>query len=444
MKAGSWKLPAGMALGLAGGFLLRPVIVTDRGEFRLFASQGGGAAAGSEELAGKSESRASGNRSAGSPLARLSSGDAVTDVRDLIASFEGIRSETQLNPMELIRRIYLLTQLRESEVLDVLASLSKAEDSIRGAEFAEMARICVLTRLAELNGPEAMRLIHSGDFASIWDGSEDTASLMVMNSWVAADPEGAKHWFEAGMKQLDQEELRDLMENDDFRQAYYDGMAKHDPEALAREVGDDSDPDKRDEVMVALVRNAKAPEELVELLDRCIGVYDARTEAIEKLSKADPTIAAAWVETQVVDNARDHDIEDVALVMLDRDTERGIEWYMAQEFADAEREEDRLSKIIYHLAKEDLDRAVEWLESQPDDATRDSAEISMAYQVKGRGWSERLRWLVRVGDVDRRNEALKTMFRSEWEREGGRLPDHVIEAAEEAGMGDAARSYKPE
>jgi hypothetical protein len=84
------------------------------------------------------------------------------------------------------------------------------------------------------------------------------------------------------------------------------------------------------------------------------------------------------------------------------------------------------------------------LESQPDDATRDSAEISMAYQVKGRGWSERLRWLVRVGDVDRRNEALKTMFRSEWEREGGRLPDHVIEAAEEAGMGDAARSYKPE
>ncbi len=105
MKAGSWKLPAGMALGLAGGFLLRPVIVTDRGECRLFASQGGGAAAGSEELAGKSESRASGNRSAGSPLARLSSGDAVTDVRDLIASFEGIRSETQLNPMELIRRI---------------------------------------------------------------------------------------------------------------------------------------------------------------------------------------------------------------------------------------------------------------------------------------------------------------------------------------------------
>ncbi len=446
MKAGSWKLPAGMALGLAGGFLLRPVIVTESGDLRLFAEQGTteASAEGSEALAGKSEVRSYGKRSAGSPLVRLSSGDAVTDVRDLIASFEGIRSETQLNPMELIRRMYLLTQLRESEVLDVLASLSKAEDSIGGPEFGTMAGMIALTRLAELNGPEAMRLIYSKELASMWNGSaEDAASVMVMNSWVAADPEGAKRWFEAGMKQLDQEEMKDLMDNDDFRQSYYDGMAKHDPEALAREVGNDSDPDKRDEVMVALVRNAKAPEELVELLDGCIGVYDARTEAIEKLSKVDLKAAAAWVEKQVVDNARDHDIEDVALVMLDRDTERGIEWYMAQEFADAEHEEDRLSKIVYHLAEDDLDRAVEWLELQPDDATRDSAEISMAWQVKGRGWSERMRWLVRVGDVDRRNEALKTMFRSEWHREEGRLPDHVIEAAEKAGIGDAARSYQP-
>ena len=394
MKAGSWKLPVGMLLGLVGGFLLRPVVVTESGDLRLFAEQGAteASAEGSEALSGKSEVRSSGKWSAGSHSARLSSGDAVEDVRDLIASFEGIRSETQLNPMELIRRLYLLTQLRESEVLDVLASLSKAEDSIGGPEFGTMAGMIALTRLAELNGPEAMRLIHSKELGSMWDGSaEDAASVMVMNSWVAADPEGAKRWFEAGMKHLDQEELRDLMEKDDFRQAYYDGMAKHDPEALAREIGEDSDSDKRDQMMIALVRSAKDPAELVGLLDRCTAESDARTEAIEKLNESDPRAAAAWVEKQSVDEARDEDIANVATAMMERDSEKGVEWYLAQELADEEREGERLSRIVGHLASTDLEQAAEWVESRPDDAARDSAEITMARQFRGKTWT--LRWV---------------------------------------------------
>lgn len=431
---------------MAAGFLLRPVIVTDRGDLRLFAEQRATEASveGSETMAGKSEVRAAGKRSAGSPLARLSSGDAVTDVRELIESFEGVRSETQLNPMELIRRIYLLTQLREGEVMDVLASLSKAEDSIGGHEFAAIAGMIALTRLAELNGPEAMRLIHSKKLTSMWDGSEDAASVLVMNSWVAADPEGAKRWFEAGMKQLDQEEMRGLMENDDFRRSYYDGMAKHDPEALAREIGDDSDSDKRDDVLVALVRNAKEPAELVELLDRCTGVSDARTEAVDRLSKEDPQAAAAWVEKQAADDARDEDIARVASVLMERDSGNGVEWYLAQELADGERAGYRLSSIVNHLAPRDLEKAAVWVESRPDDAARDSAEVAMAWQTKGQDLVEAMGWLTRVGDSSKRDEALKSMFRSEWDREEGRLPDHVIEAAEKAGIGDAARNYRPE
>lgn len=434
-----------MVLGLAGGFLLRPVVVTDRGELRLFAVQGAteASAESSEALAGKSGARQTGKRSAGSPLARLSSGDAVKDVQDLIASFEGLRSEAQLNPMEMIRRIYLLTQLREGEVLEVLADLSKADDRIGNAQFGMIARLIALTRLAELNGPEAMRLIHSGS-DSIWEGSEGEVGVLVMNSWVAADPEGAKRWFEDGMKRLDQEEMKDLMENDDFRQSYYDGMAKHDAEVLARELDDESDPDKRDEVMVALVRNAKSSDELAGLLDRCTGASDARTEAVEKLIKSDPAAAAAWVEKQAADDARDRDITEVASVMMDRDSERGIEWYLAQEMADNHREGDRLSRIVDHLASEDLEKAAEWVESRPDDAARDSAETSMAWQAKRQDWDEAMEWLTRVDDATKRHEALQSMFRSEWNREEGGLPDHVIEAAEKAGMGDAARNYQPE
>ena len=447
MKAGSWKLPAGMVLGLAGGFLLRPVIVKDSGEsVRL---EGSGevetSAAESEALAGKSDVRQSGKRSSGSPLASLSSGDAVKDVRDLIASFEGFQTESQLNPMELIRRMYLLTLLREAEALDVLADITKDKEeheSIGGPEFA--AGVMALTRLAELNGPEAMRLLHSGELSSMGDGAEDLVSVLVMNSWVAADPEGAKRWFEEGMKRLDQGEMKDLMENDDFRQSYYDGMAKHDAEAIMLEIDDDSDPDKRDEVMVALVRNAKTPDELVGLLDRCEGASDARTEAVGKLIKSDPAVAAAWVGKQTADDARDHDIAEVASVMMDRDREKGIEWYLAQEMAGNHREGERLSRIVDHLASEDLEKAAEWVASRPDDAARDSAETSMAWQFKRQDWDEAMAWLTRVDDATKRQEALESMLRSEWDREAGGLPDHVIKAAEKAGMGDAARNYRLE
>lgn len=427
--------------------MLRPVIVKDSGEAVRIGGRGEleASAAVTEALAGKSDVRQSGNRSAGSALTRLSSGDAVKDVGELIATFEGLQTESQLNPMELIRRMYLLTQLREGEVMDVLASLTKEEhENIGGPEFAAIAGMITLTRLAELNGPEAMRVIHSEEFSSKWDGAEALVAVTVMNSWVAADPEGAKRWFEDGMERLDQDEMKDLMENDDLRQSYYDGMAKHDAEVLARELDDESDPDKRDEVMVALVRNAKTSDELVGLLDRCAGASDARTEAVETLIKSDPAVAAAWVEKQAADDARDHDITEVASVMMERDSERGIEWYLAQEMAGNHREGDRLSRIVDHLASGDLEKAAEWVESRPDDAARDSAEASMAWQAKRQDWDEAMEWLTRVDDATKRHEALESMFRSEWNREEGGLPEHVIEAAEKAGMGDAARNYQPE
>lgn len=434
-----------MVLGLAGGFLLRPVVMTDHGELRLFVGQGatGSSAADSEALPGKSGVRQSGRRSAGSPSARLSSGDPVKDVRDLIASLEGLRFESQLNPMEMIRRIHLLTQLGEGEVLDVLADLSKAGDGTGDEQFRMIAGLIALTRLAELNGPEAMRLIHPGS-DSMWEGLGGDAGVMVMNSWVEADPDGAKRWFEDGMKQLDQGEMKDLMENDDFRQAYYDGMAKHDAAALSREADEESDPDKRDEVLVALVRNAKDPAEMVGLLDRCAGASDARAEAIEKLSKADPLAAAAWVERQEADEARDGDVATVASMMMERDSEKGIQWYLAQELSDGQRAGSRLSRIVDHLAAEDLEKAAEWVDSRPDDDVRDAAEISMARHSMRRDADEGMGWLARVGDSTSRDSALHDILRNEWDYTEGRLRDGLIEAAEKAGLGDAARNFKPE
>lgn len=445
MNAGSWKFIAGVVLGLAGGFTLRPVVMTDRGDSESVTEQGASEAssAESEALGGKSGARRSGKRSAGSPLARLSSGDAVKDVQDLIASFHGIQSEAQLNPMEMIRRIYLLTQLREDEVVDVLAELSKVDGSPGDAQFGMIASLIALTRLAELNGPEAIRLLHSGP-GSMWEGSEGEAAVLVMNSWVAADPDGTKRWFDDGMKPLDPGEMKDLMENDDFRQAYYDGMAKHDAETLSREVEQESDPDKRDEVLLALVRNARDPAEMVGLLDRCAGASDARAEAIEKLCKADPLAAAAWVEGQDADEARDEDVATVASVMMERDSEQGIQWYLAQELSDGQRPGSRLSRIVDHLAGVDLEKAAEWVESRPDDAARDSAEISMARHAMRRNADQGMGWLARVGDPASRDSALHDILRNEWDYTEGRLREGLVEAAEKAGLGDAARNFKPE
>lgn len=425
--------------------MLRPVVMTEQGYLRIFGGQAGREAdtAGSEALPGKSGVRQSGKRSAGSASARLSSGDPVKDVRDLIASLEGLRFESQFNPMEMIRRIHLLTQLGEGEVLDVLADLSKAEDGTGDEQFRMIAGLIVLTRLAELNGPAAIRHIQSGS-DSMWEGMGGEAGVMVMNSWVAADPDGARRWFEDGMKQLDQGEMKDLMENDEFRQAYYDGMAKHDAEALSREVDEESDPDKRDDVLVALVRNAKAPAELVGLLDRCAGASDARSEAIEKLSKADPLAAAAWVERQDADEARDGDVATVASVMMERDSEGGIQWYLAQELSDGQLAGFRLSRIVDHLAAEDLEKAAEWVESRPDDAARDAAEISMAAHCMRQDADMGMGWLARVGDSANRDSALRDILRSEWDYRAGRLRDGLIEAAERAGLGEAARNFKPE
>ncbi len=53
-------------------------------------------------------------------------------------------------------------------------------------------------------------------------------------------------------------------------------------------------------------------------------------------------------------------------------------------------------------------------------------------------------WLIRVEDPVSQDLALQDILRGEWDHREKRLRDGVIEAAERAGMGEAARNFNPD
>jgi hypothetical protein len=303
-----------------------------------------------------------------------------------------------------------------------------------------------------------MRMAAAGELGEQWKNDSDELVAMGMNSWVAADPQGAQQWFEGLLGDADKLALAGLEEDmtgsmallgdDEIRQAYFNGMAKHDAKGLEQRMGQFQHEDVRStmesEVLEALVRQEHSKAGLIALLDRSgDGAFDAREEALKKLGKQDPRSAAKWVEDQPVSDARDNHVTQVAMDFMTKDPDAGVDWYMKQELHDESREGDRTSHVVGRLAQVDYGKAVSWLEEQPDGPARDSAEAKLAHSAAGRkNWADSMTWIAGIENDGARKQTLDRVLRRGWDSQDKALRPEVLEAAEAAGFGEAAQGYK--
>ncbi len=354
--------------------------------------------------------------------------------------------------------------MSEGEAMGMLEELTEVKDGEENdaREMKAVLAVFLFSRLCEVNGPEAMRMVADGEFGATMDGQADEMLAMGMNAWVAADPEGAKEWFDGVIGEVDALALDGGMEEDmenatgvmkllneqELMDAYLRGMAKHDAEGLAKSMEGLRHEEVREgmeaSIFEAVVEAETTVDGMIGLLKQYEGTEGtyARMTAIRKLSELDNAQAAKWVEGRQASAERDHLGTQVAGDMLKKDPAAGAKWYMEQEIHDASREADRLQRITWQWGGKDYEAASQWLERQPDGAVRDGAESSMAQVAAGRRqWTESMAWLGSISDENVRITAMDNVFRRGWNRSEKVMDTGLLEAAEAAGLGEAARDY---
>jgi hypothetical protein len=377
----------------------------------------------------------------------------------LMQSFMGVVNEEEANLMELARYCGMITTMGESEAHDLLRALAlplegdeENADEIRGIISA-----IVFTRLCELNGPEAMGMVAAGELGEEF---EDDFTSLGMNSWIAADPDGAREWFYGLLAEGDELALSGgeeeaegrlllLEDGDDLVGATVRGLAKDDLADLTERVGQLEDPEVRADMETAIfeasVKNETSVEGLLALLETNQGESgrSGRYEALEKLRKLDVAQAAEWVENVEVSNERDRMVSRVADSMLESDPASGAEWYMNQELMSEGPQNDRMAHIVQSWAGKDFEAAESWLETQANDAQRDESESRLAriatYQNE---WDGALGWVGDISDDAMREKALRSVLKHGYDRRGEEMNADLLQAAEEAGFGEEARGFK--
>lgn len=377
----------------------------------------------------------------------------------LIESFSGLFNEEEADLMELARYGGMISTMGEFEARDLLLALALPleEDVDDADEMRGIISAIVFTRLCELDGPEAMRMAATGELGEEYD---DSFTAMGMNSWVAVDPRGAREWFYGLLSEGDElalsgdeEELEGglllLDDNDDLVSATVRGLAKHDLTDLTARVAQLNDPEIRANMETAIfeasVKNETSVEGLLTLLEtnQEESGRDGRFEALEKLRKLDIAQAAEWVENVEVSVERDQMVSRVATSMLEADPDSGAEWYMNQELASEDNQSARMELIVRNWGGKDFEAAESWMETQTNDAQRDESERKLAqiasYQSE---WVGALGWVSDISDEAMRENALWTVLRQGYGRRGQGMDTDLLQAAEEAGFGEEARSFK--
>ncbi|MEM1084233.1 MAG: hypothetical protein AAGI48_08925 [Verrucomicrobiota bacterium] len=456
MKSGILLFSAGLALGIAAALIITPSSDTSpnpvTGETP--SATTGKSHSGREH--GDSKTRRHLNK-AGRKAGRAGRGG--DPMEELLLTLGSIEDEEQLDPMLIIRQAMRLTRTGEAETIDILNRLSQPlPNPIRDEQqFRSIITVIAFSRLCELNGPEAMNMIADGAFG---DEMKDELAAIGMNSWVAADPEGAQRWFEGILGEADTllvekrdgiepPEMLSLLDNEDLRKAYFNGMAKHDPEAIEERIQQFESADVRDamreDLTASLIAHEHTADGLLMILEKSTDLHDSRVSAVEKLAEIDLDSAAEWVASQPPDKARDHEVTTVGMKLMEDDLENGSKWFMSQEIQDPEMAKARMSRIAYRFANEGLDRAVDWVNRQPDSPIRDHAEVAVAWMhAKQDDWPTTMTWLADVSDRQTRENTLNQMFERNWDKSEQQLDPELLSAAEAAGFGKAAQNYTPD
>lgn len=425
----------GLLLGVVGGVLI------GRGESsssekdgvansRVTSSRGGDA---SESARQRSRDGRRGGRRSGSAGGTVNLEDLMTFL-DGMAQVDDIE---ELNFLALLRHGHFITGLSENEASSLLLTLTSEADEDNGDDMRRVIHALVFARLAELNGPEAMRIAAHGELGEIWDGDEDDLAGIGMSSWVDADPEGAAEWFRQGG--LGDPKVMELMNDGSVQNSFFAAMARHDTET-ALELLEESGGTARTRSIQAIARYQPTVEALEDLLDHQT-LPEAREEVLEVLSDRDPAAAAGWLDRQGAIRGREVFVEDVADRYMNRELDNGVEWYMKQELSE-ERQVERLELIVQHLASEDLTRAGNWLEEQGDSAIRDNAEVRLAAQLaNSHRWEESFDWMSSVENEQRQQDGVERIFRQGWDRENKTMVPEAESAAREAGYGEQLEEY---
>lgn len=449
MKTSVLLFLAGIALGVMGMMVFQPTTDSENPSH----SSSEGTAAGvpvrlsmltrEAKLRRKSQKR------------NYDSRDVREILEELITSISTLEDESQLDVMHLIRQASILTKLNESEAIELLQFIAEPpQNDPFGANgtIRPLFSAIVFARLCELNGPEAMSLASEG----LVD-SEFVA--MGMNSWVAADPDGARRWFEGLAKEADSTilregdmaeptELPELLENEELRQAYFNGMAKQNPEGLEERINQFETDKVRDvmltDLRISLVAQETQPEGLLEILHKSTDLDEVRLSAVKKLTELDTEKAANWVESQAPSSARDHEVTLVARELMEENADAGITWYLSQNMHGSDRNDDRMSRIVQQLARQDVSEASQWVESQPDNASRDHAEMSLASTFANqKEWNASMTWLASVTNQEKQAASLDQVLQRGWDKKEGQLKPEVLTAAQAAGFGEQAGNYQP-
>lgn len=380
------------------------------------------------------------------------------DLDSILAVVGNLDDESEANVMGVARVAGLLAHASEFEAKELLLEIVTHKDELKDSDqhiLAGLVAITAFSRICELNGPEAMRMLVSGELPE--DPGADLATLG-MNAWIAADPEGARRWYEgllrdvddlamAGGKEAAMEGMLKLLKDDDLRESYYRGMARHDAEGMREQIDDLAFGELRDSVreefLDALIEEEETAQGLVKILEEGGADGDGRLNAIAKLSRLDVVAARRLVEAEAPSLARDNEVTQVATILLKQDPEAGAEWFMGQEMVGDERPADRLQRIVGAWGPRDLEGADAWLSSQPSTTDRDHAEMLLAtYSAGAKDWDRTFYW---IGETDPEtwSRQLDKVFKNAWDKTSGSLPPDVSEAAEAAGFGEAADNFAP-
>lgn len=462
-KESGLLLAAGAALGMALGVVWSPLGRGEQGappERPAPPAGGNSGAAGPRPGVTSKPERTRPARPSRPRRGGISSPGGLTPegLLELVSLF---KEPEEMNLMELARHAGMIAHLdaREARVLflDLLAPVEGESQDL--SEMRGFLAGLVFTRFCEVDGPAAMAIFSEQGLREKMDGRADDFLQMGMNSWVAADPEGARRWFEGLMKETDQlaagggtkadmKGVLELLHEEKLRESYYRGMARHDADGLAAWAGELQHVEVREnmegEVLEAMVGQEDTVEGLVTLLDTYDGAAgsDARLEAVRKLSALDAEQAAAWVEKRLPSAERDHHITQVASVLMKQDPAAGAEWYMAREMVEEHRHSDRLQRITWQWGRVDPEAATDWVQSQPDEPVRDGSEAALAQLASHRReWEDAMAWLAGISDEEMRGQALNQVLRQGWNQRNKTMAPALLEAADGAGFGEEARTY---
>ena len=456
MNIHKWALLSGaLIFGLVFGCLWSPRSRTPSAEEL---------AAANSRQAKKSQQLSSEN-SSDNPNSTLSKGiprkslaQRELTIENLILAFSGVETEDEINPMEFARYGGQLAQMNERQVTTLLKELQGPfeEEHEDMAGVAQSFATIVFARLCELNGPDAMRMLASGELDT--SNTSEVATLG-MNAWVAADPGSARRWFEKAMHETDgiylsggeDDDLEGaalLISKSDITGAYLRGMSTLNPQAV-----DDLFASVQNEHVRYLLQNrlaghvvhrAESKNEILSLLhgESLKDFGPAHVDLIENLVKVDPNEAKTWATAQPLSRDRDDMYSNIATELIKQEPAEGAAWYQAQELSPNTNEGQRLGNITRTWMNQDIEGAATWLLEQPNNAERDMAEAALAFHTVRTGdWESVFQWNADISTTTARQNNLNRILRQTWDPRKRAFKSGALEAARAAGNNEAIDAF---